>query len=61
MWQPTKNDGKPAFIEPGDVEAALRTAAAIGDDTLQRKAQGQQESRITGTRLASLPSAPGVA
>jgi uncharacterized protein len=33
-----KSEGKPAFIEPGDVEAALRTA--IGDDTLQRKAQG---------------------
>ena len=34
-----KSEGKPAFIEPGDVEAALRTAAAIGDDTLQRKVQ----------------------
>ena len=29
-----------AASEPGDVEAALRTAAAIGDDTLQRKSQG---------------------
>jgi predicted metalloprotease len=27
-------------IEPGDVEAALRTAAAIGDDRLQRQATG---------------------
>ena len=35
-----KSQGKPPFIEPGDVEAALRTAAAIGDDTLQRTAQG---------------------
>jgi predicted metalloprotease len=35
-----RNQGKPAFIEPGDVEAALRTAAAIGDDTLQKRAQG---------------------
>jgi hypothetical protein len=35
-----KSQGKPAFIEPGDVEAALRTAAAIGDDTLQRRSQG---------------------
>src|SRR5712691_2788210 len=35
-----KSQGKSAFIEPGDVEAALRTAAAIGDDTLQKKAQG---------------------
>ena len=35
-----KSQGKPPFIEPGDVEAALRTAAAIGDDTLQRRSQG---------------------
>ncbi|HEX7205696.1 MAG TPA: neutral zinc metallopeptidase, partial [Xanthobacteraceae bacterium] len=35
-----RSQGKPALIEPGDVEAALRTAAAIGDDTLQRRGQG---------------------
>src|SRR5262245_149436 len=35
-----KSQGRPAFIEPGDVEAALRTAAAIGDDPLQKRAQG---------------------
>jgi predicted metalloprotease len=35
-----QSQGKPPFIDAGDVEAALRTAAAIGDDTLQRKAQG---------------------
>jgi hypothetical protein len=35
-----KKQGKAPFIEPGDVEAALRTAAAIGDDTLQRRSQG---------------------
>ena len=35
-----KSEGKSPFIEPGDVEAALRTAAAIGDDTLQRRARG---------------------
>jgi uncharacterized protein len=28
------------IIEPGDVEAAMRTAAAIGDDRLQRRSQG---------------------
>jgi uncharacterized protein len=28
------------FIEPGDVEAALQTASAIGDDRLQRVSQG---------------------
>jgi uncharacterized protein len=36
-----RSQGKPAFIEPGDIEAALRTAAAIGDDTLQKRAQGR--------------------
>jgi len=28
------------FIEPGDVEAAMQTASAIGDDRLQRSTQG---------------------
>ncbi len=28
------------ILEPGDVEEALNAAAAIGDDTLQRKSQG---------------------
>jgi uncharacterized protein len=28
------------FIEPGDVEAAMQTASAIGDDRLQKQAQG---------------------
>jgi predicted metalloprotease len=28
------------FLEPGDVDAALQTASAIGDDTLQKRAQG---------------------
>jgi predicted metalloprotease len=28
------------FIEPGDVEAALQTAAAIGDDRLQQQSRG---------------------
>jgi predicted metalloprotease len=28
------------ILEPGDVETALRAATAIGDDTLQKKAQG---------------------
>jgi predicted metalloprotease len=35
-----RRQGKPPMVEPGDVEAALRTAAAIGDDTLQRRSQG---------------------
>jgi predicted metalloprotease len=29
------------FIEPGDVEAALQTASAIGDDRLQKRTQGR--------------------
>jgi predicted metalloprotease len=28
------------FIEPGDVEAAMQTASAIGDDRMQRRSQG---------------------
>ena len=60
-----KRQGKPPFIEPGDVEAALRTAAAIGDDTLQRRSQGyvvpdsfthgssEQRRRWFGTGLES--------
>jgi uncharacterized protein len=34
------SEAKWKFIEPGDVEAALQTAAAIGDDRLQRQSQG---------------------
>jgi uncharacterized protein len=34
-------EAKWKFIEPGDVEAAMQTAAAIGDDMLQKKAQGR--------------------
>ena len=30
-----------AWLEPGDLEEALNTASAIGDDTLQRQSQGQ--------------------
>jgi len=30
-----------SFIEPGDVEAAMQTASAIGDDALQRQTQGR--------------------
>jgi predicted metalloprotease len=28
------------FLDPGDVEAALQTASAIGDDRMQRRSQG---------------------
>jgi len=33
--------GTLVFLDPGDFEAALNAAAAIGDDTLQRETQGQ--------------------
>jgi hypothetical protein len=40
IWA-NKSDERWHLLQPGDVEAALRTAAAIGDDTLQRRAQGR--------------------
>jgi len=39
VWA-AKSDQKWHLIEAGDVEAAMRTAAAIGDDRLQKQAQG---------------------
>jgi len=42
VWASHAKDaqGRPA-MEPGDVEEGLRAAQAIGDDTLQRQAQGR--------------------
>jgi uncharacterized protein len=34
------SDQRKSFLDPGDIDAALQTATAIGDDTLQRRAQG---------------------
>jgi predicted metalloprotease len=39
VWA-NRSQQKWKFLEPGDIEAALQTASAIGDDTLQRKGQG---------------------
>jgi predicted metalloprotease len=39
IWA-SKSDQQWKTIEPGDVEAAMKTAAAIGDDRLQKQAQG---------------------
>ena len=39
IWA-AKSDQQWKLIEPGDVEAAMRTAAAIGDDRLQKQSQG---------------------
>jgi predicted metalloprotease len=39
VWA-NKSEQKWKFLEPGDVEAAMRVAAAIGDDMLQKRSQG---------------------
>ena len=40
VWANRTNQMKQR-LEPGDIESGLRAAAAIGDDTLQRQAQGR--------------------
>ncbi|MGV3655118.1 MAG: neutral zinc metallopeptidase [Noviherbaspirillum sp.] len=39
VWASHANQAR-SILEQGDVEAALRAASAIGDDTLQKQAQG---------------------
>ena len=39
VWA-NRGHAKWEFIEPGDVDSALQTASAIGDDRLQRQSQG---------------------
>ncbi len=39
VWAKNTED-RSKFLDPGDIDAALQTASAIGDDTLQRKTQG---------------------
>lgn len=41
LWVNRQLKKSPGFLEAGDIDAALQTATAIGDDTLQRKAQGR--------------------
>lgn len=41
VWVNKEKQRRPDFLEEGDIDAALQTATAIGDDTLQRKAQGR--------------------
>ena len=38
-------------LDPGDVEEGMRAAAAIGDDAIQRKAQGQRDAGELDARL----------
>jgi hypothetical protein len=40
VWANHSNEEWKGFLQPGDVEAAMKTAAAIGDDRLQKQAQG---------------------
>jgi predicted metalloprotease len=35
------SEARKSFLDPGDVDAALQTASAIGDDTLQKQSQGR--------------------
>jgi uncharacterized protein len=39
VWA-SRSQEKWKFLEPGDIEAALQTASAIGDDMLQKRSQG---------------------
>jgi uncharacterized protein len=39
VWAQHANSAKP-FLDPGDIDEALRAANAIGDDMLQRRARG---------------------
>ena len=38
------------FLDPGDVDQALQTASAIGDDRLQKESQGVRRTRRVHTR-----------
>jgi len=41
VWVNREEKKRPNFLEAGDIDAALTTASAIGDDTLQRQATGR--------------------
>ena len=41
VWVNREQKKRPGFLEAGDIDAALQTASAIGDDTLQRQTQGR--------------------
>ncbi len=41
VWVNREQKKRPGFLEAGDIDAALTTATAIGDDTLQRQATGR--------------------
>jgi uncharacterized protein len=39
VWA-NRQEQQRSFLDPGDIDAALQTASAIGDDMLQRRSQG---------------------
>ena len=41
VWANKEQKKRPNFLEAGDIDAALTTASAIGDDTLQRQSTGR--------------------
>jgi hypothetical protein len=41
VWANREQKKRPGYLEAGDIDAALTTASAIGDDTLQRQATGR--------------------
>src|SRR3954470_13632310 len=41
IWVNREQKKRPNFLEAGDIDAALTTATAIGDDTLQRQSTGR--------------------
>ena len=40
VWAASARDAQGSILEPGDVEEGMRAAEAIGDDMLQKQAQG---------------------
>ncbi len=55
VWVNREEKKRPGFLEAGDIDAALTTASAIGDDTLQRQATGRvvPDSFTHGLRRAA--------
>ena len=50
LWAKKTND-RTTIIEPGDIDAAISAAQAVGDDNIQKRSQGyvNQESFTHGT------------
>ena len=51
IWVNREEKKRPDFLEAGDIDAALQTASAIGDDTLQRQTQGSRGAGLVHARL----------